>query len=44
VLWPIQHSTSLDNDHEQRVMGREKPSLPHAHLIGHEQPDENYHA
>jgi hypothetical protein len=29
---------------EQRVKGREKPSLPHAHLIGHEQPDENYHA
>jgi len=33
-----------ENDQEQRVKGREKPSLPHAHLIGHEQPDENYHA
>jgi|HubBroStandDraft_2_1064218.scaffolds.fasta_scaffold28837_3 hypothetical protein len=34
----------LDNGQEQRVKGREKPSLPQAHLIGHEQPDENYHA
>jgi hypothetical protein len=33
-----------DNDQEQRVKGRVKPSLPHAHLIGHEQPDENDHA
>ena len=34
----------MNNDQEQHPKGREKPSLPHAHLIGHEEPDENYHA
>jgi hypothetical protein len=33
-----------NNDQEQRVKGQAKPSLPHAHLIRHEQPDENDHA
>ena len=34
----------MNNDQEQHAKGREKPSLPHVHLIGHEEPDENYHA